>query len=254
MNAIELINLQKEFKKEAVVKNLNLNVRKGAFFGFLGPNGAGKTVTINMMVGLLKPTSGKINLLGFDIDKDEIEHKRKIGIVLDRPLFFERLTGKEYLHFVGRMYDLEKRTVESRTEELLEFFKLQGKKNKFLETYSAGMKRKISLAATLIHNPDLLILDEPFESIDAATSRLIRNNLELMVEKGATIFLTSHILEIVEKLCSEIAIINIGELIFKSSAEEIRNEIIKEGYSDLEDLFLNLVVPDKEKESLSWLE
>jgi len=253
MNAIELINLRKEFKDVVAVKNINLSVKEGTFFGFLGPNGAGKTVTIKMMVGLLKPTSGQINLFGFDVDKDEIEHKRKTGIVLDEPLFFEKLTGKEYLHFVGRMYDLDKKIAESRTEELLEFFELQDKRNKFIETYSAGMKRKISLAAALIHNPDLLILDEPFEGIDAVSSKLIRNNLELMVKKGASVFLTSHILEIIEKLCSEIAIINLGEIIFKSTAEKIRDEVSKEKYSGLEELFLSLVATGREKESLSWL-
>lgn len=254
MNAIEMINLRKEFKDQVAVSNLNIQVKKGMFFGFLGPNGAGKTTTIKMMVGLLKPSSGKVKILGYDVEEKENEFMRKIGIVLDKPLYFEKLTAKEHLLFVGKMYGLSKETVNERTEELLEYFEIQDKKDKRIETYSAGMKRKISLAAALIHDPDLLILDEPFESIDTVASIAIRNNMNLLVKKGATIFMTSHNLEIVEKLCSDIAIINKGELIFLNSAKKIREEIEQKRYSNLEELFIKLLTTGKEKESLSWLE
>ncbi len=254
MNVIELINLTKEFKNVTAVKNLNLKITKGTFFGFLGPNGAGKTTTIKMIVGLLKPTYGKIKLFGFDINKEEIEYKRRIGIVLDEPLFFDKLTAKEYLQFVGQMYSLDKKVIEVRSEELLEFFELQEKRNEFIETYSSGMKKKISLAAALIHDPDLLILDEPFEGIDVLSSNIIKKNLEQLVKKGGTIFMTSHILEIVEKLCNEIAIIDKGNLIFKCSKDKIKEEIKKRKYFDLESLFLKLIASEREKEKLSWLE
>ncbi|MGB9765634.1 MAG: ABC transporter ATP-binding protein [Candidatus Saccharicenans sp.] len=254
MNALELIDLRKEFKETIAIDNLNLKIRKGIFFGFLGPNGAGKTTTIMIIAGLLKPTSGMVRILGLDIEKDEFEYKRHIGIVLDRPLYFEKLTGKEYLSFVGIMYRLEKQLVKNRTEELLSYLEIEEKKDDLIESYSAGMKKKISLGAAIIHNPDLLILDEPFEGIDPISAKSITNALKSMVCKGTTVFMTSHNLELVEKLCDEVAIINKGKLIFQSSVEKFREEIKKGGQSNLENLYIELLAGENEKRSLSWLE
>lgn len=254
MNCLELINLRKEFKEIIAVDSLNLKIRKGIFFGFLGPNGAGKTTTIMMIAGLLKPDSGRVRILGLDIEKDETEYKRHIGIVLDRPLYFEKLTGKEYLSFVGEMYHLDKLTVKNRTEELLSYLGIGEKKDDLIESYSAGMKKKLSLGAAIIHNPDLLILDEPFEGIDPISARSITDVLKQMVYKGTTVFMTSHNLELVEKLCDEVAIINKGKLIFESSAEKIREEMKNTGQANLENLFIELLAGEKEMRSLSWLE
>lgn len=258
MNVIEINHYTKIYKRKIVaVDDLTMNVREGSFFGFIGPNGAGKTTTVNYLAGLLKKNKGELHFFGDHITDDSYEYKRKIGFVLEMPLYFKKLKGEEYLHFVGQMYDLEKRIVVSRTKELFELLELSEKKDELIETYSAGMKKKISLAAAIIHDPELLVLDEPFEGIDPVSSKIIRDNLKLMVKNGKTIFLTSHILEIVEKLCNEIAIINKGKLIFQDSTVSIRGKMKsdKNGkFLGLEDLFHRLVVPDNNKHILSWLE
>ena len=259
MNIVEIVDFTKTYKKKMIaVNNLTLRVKQGSFFGFVGPNGAGKTTTVHFIASLLKQSRGELLLFGDKITDDSFEHKRRMGFVLEKPLYIEKLTGQEYLHFVGQMYDLDKNTTEIRTTELLDILELTEKKNVYIETYSAGMKKKISLAAAMIHDPDLLILDEPFEGVDPVSSRIIRENLKLMVKKGKTIFLTSHILEVVEKLCDEIAIINKGRLIFQDSTKSIRekfkNKTGGETYAGLEDLFHHLVMSGKEKEKLSWLE
>lgn len=258
MNVIEIEHFTKIYKRSIVaVDDLTMNIREGSFFGFIGPNGAGKTTTVNYLSGLLKKTKGELYLFSEFIREHSYEYKRKIGFVLEIPLYFEKLTGEEYLQFVGQMYGMGKRIVISRTKELFEFLELSEKKNYLIDTYSAGMKKKISLAAGMIHDPELLILDEPFKGIDPVSSKIIRDNLKLMVKKGKTIFMTSHILEIVERLCDEFAIIDKGKLIFQGSTESIRKKF--EDYKDskssgLEDLFRHLVTPDNDKHILSWLE
>ena len=258
MNAIEIEQFTKIYKgKVKAVDRLDLNVRAGSFFGFVGPNGAGKSTTVNFIAGLIRRNSGTLRILGEEINDDSYEYKRKVGFVLEKPFYIEKLTAREYLTFAGRMFGLEEGLAKKRTEELVEFFELP-KDKKTIEKYSTGMKKKVSLAAALIHDPEILILDEPFEGIDAVSSELIRSMLGRMVEKGKTIFLTSHILEIVEKLCSEVAIIDKGRIILQSPIEEIRarfkDEELKRNYSSLEQLFLSLVSGDEKKDSLSWLE
>ncbi len=258
MYAIEIKGFTKIYKnKVKAVDNLDLNVPMGSFFGFVGPNGAGKSTTVNFIAGLIRKTNGALKIMGEEIVEDNYEYKRKIGFVLEKPFYIDRLTAKEYLHFAGRMLGLDKNTTEERTEELIEFFDLPADK-KLIEKFSAGMKKKVSLAAALIHDPEILILDEPFEGIDAVSSETIRSMLTKMVEKGKTIFLTSHILEIVEKLCSEVAIIDKGKVIFQSPIEDIRERFkdddLKKRYSSLEQLFLSLVSGSEKKDTLSWLE
>jgi len=259
MNVIEIREFKKIYKKGIIaVDNLSIKVKMGTFFGFIGPNGAGKTTTVNFMAGLLKQDRGELFLFGERIKYDSYEYKRRIGFVLEKPLYFEKLTGEEYLYFTGKMQDIDKKIIVSRSDELLNFFELSDNKDRLIETYSSGMKKKISLAAALIHDPDILILDEPFEGIDAVSSRVISENLKLMVKRKKTIFLTSHILEIVEKLCDEVAIINKGKLVFQSSIEFIREKVAgertKKAFSALEELFQTLIIPDKRRKTLSWLE
>ena len=258
MNIIEIKYFTKLYNRNILaVNNLNLNVKKGILFGFIGQNGAGKTTTVHFLAGLLKKTEGELHIFGERIDDNSYEYKRKVGFVLEKPLYFDKLTGEEYLHFVGQMYDLEKEFVKKRTSELFEFLEMTEKKNKRIETYSAGMKKKISFSAAIIHKPELLILDEPFEGIDPISSKIIQDNLKLMVQNGTTIFLTSHNLNLVEKLCTEVAIIHKGEIILQSTTKNIRNRIKNrmnnEKYSGLEELFLDLVSQEKETKYLSWL-
>lgn len=257
--AIETKELRRTFGDCVAVDSLDLRVESGKFFGFLGPNGAGKSTTIKMLTGLLKATSGGASILGYDIARQHVEAKKRIGVVPEELALFDRLTGPEYLTFVGRMYGMPKNDIRNRTEELLDVMDLKDRR-KLIVDYSHGMKKKLSISAALIHAPRLIFLDEPFEGIDAVASRLIKDILNQMIEKDVTIFLTSHILEIVEKLCDEIAIIHEGKLVAQGSIEELREGVavmesgsVKEK-SSLEELFLSLVGKDgAEKKSLSWL-
>ena len=238
------------------VDNLNLVVHRGTFFGFVGPNGAGKTTTVNMLTGLLRPTSGRIEILGMDFERHSIEIKRRIGVVPEGLNLYEQLTGEEYLYFVGRMYGLPRREVRNRSEELFSLMGMEEVRRRFVYEYSSGMRKKLALSAALIHDPGVLFLDEPFEGIDVLTLRTIRNILTKMVEKGRTIFLTSHILEVVERLCSEVAIIDRGKIVFTGSSHQIRERIEEMGEEPshpLEALFFQLVAKDEEEKSLSWL-
>ena len=246
--AIETIGLTRTFGQFTAVDKLDLSVPPGTFFGFLGPNGAGKSTTIKMLTGLIRISAGKARILGADVDGDPIEVKKQIGVVPEELALFDRLTGSEYLRFVGRMYGLQKNTIGSRSAELLELMSLHDDSRKLIVDYSHGMKKKLSLAAALIHDPKVLFLDEPFEGIDAIASREIKDLMHAMVDRGVTIFLTSHILEIVEKLCSEVAIIHQGRLVAEGSTRELG------GGAGLEETFLGLVGnQDAPKATLSWL-
>jgi len=259
MYAIEIKGFTKKYRRntEPAVDNISLRVPEGAFYGFVGPNGAGKSTTVNYIADLISKTEGNLKLFGREINEGDYEYKRRIGFVLEKPFYIKKLKAEEYLNFVGKMHDLEDDVLSRRIEELLHVFKLQDDRDKLIEEYSAGMKKKTSLAAALIHDPDLLILDEPFEGIDALSSRVIKDNLKTMVEKGRTIFMTSHVLEIVERLCGRVAIINKGKLVFEAEVSSIR-EMFKdkekqEKYKGLEDLFLSLVSDDEESTKFSWL-
>jgi len=246
--AIETDGLTKDFRNLRAVNTLNLRVPRGCFYGFLGPNGAGKSTTIKMLTGLLAPSAGRIRLLGMDFAADALEVKRRVGVVPEELCLFENLTGREYLIFIGRMYGLEQDLVESRTEELFTLLNLDAEDSRIAE-YSHGMKKKVALSAALIHDPQLLFLDEPFEGIDAITSRVIRETLSRMTTRGVTIFVTSHILEIVEKLCSRVGIISKGILIAEGSMDELS------AGGSLESAFIAAVSgPETETPRLSWLD
>jgi ABC-2 type transport system ATP-binding protein len=255
-HAIECRGLRREFGNSVAVDDLDLTVETGTFFGFLGPNGAGKSTTIKMLTGLLSPTAGAASILGRDVVADAIEAKKLIGVVPEESILFDRLTGPEQLRFVGRMYGMERGVIEARTEELLTLMGLDDDIGKLIVDYSHGMRKKLSICAAVIHEPRVLFLDEPFEGIDAVASQLVRSVLNQLVASGVTIFLTSHILEIVEKLCSRVAIIHQGRLVAHDTLEKL-----SEGGPDadkrarsLEDLFLFLVDGENGAQGrLSWL-
>jgi len=249
--AIETTNLTRDFGQLRAVNQLNLRVEAGRFYGFLGPNGAGKSTTIKMFTGLLAPTSGTMRLLGEDMSdpRQAVAVKRRIGVVPENLALFDNLTAREYLTFIGRMYLLPTATVRERCEELLAMMDLAGEKKKLTLEFSHGMKKKLALAAALIPNPDLLFLDEPFEGVDAVASRVLRDTLKQCVGRGATVFLTSHVLEIVEKLCTDVGIIARGTLVHQGTMEELRRA------GSLEDKFLAVVGNgEREAQKLSWLE
>lgn len=220
--AIETQVLSRAFHGFEAVSSLDLRVERGQFFGFLGPNGAGKSTTIKMLTGLLAPSSGVIRILGEDLLAHPTEVKRQIGVVPEGMALFGKLTASEYLSFVGRMYGLDQRTTQQRTAELLDFMGLADQRKKLIADYSHGMGKKLALAAAVIHAPRLLFLDEPFEGVDAIAAGTLKAMLQGMIARGATIFLTSHVLEIVERLCTHVAIINRGHLVANGSLEELR--------------------------------
>jgi ABC-2 type transport system ATP-binding protein len=220
--AISLENLTRRFGELAAVEDLNLQVAPGQFFGFLGPNGAGKSTTIKMLTGLLAPTAGQIRILGLDLGTHRVEVKRQVGVVPEHMALFGRLTGSEYLNFVGRMYGLDRQTAAQRSSDLLEFMQLVEQPRALITDYSHGMQKKLALAAAVIHGPRVLFLDEPFEGVDAIAAGTLKTMLQRMIARGATIFLTSHVLEIVERLCSHVAIIHRGHLVAHGSLEELR--------------------------------
>lgn len=246
--AIEVQNLRKLYGEKAAVDGLNLVVPRGCFFGFLGPNGAGKTTTIKMLMGLAPPTSGSISLLGLPMPERALEIKQLIGLVPDESLLFDHLTGGEFIEFVGRIYGLERTVARERSSELMELFELGGNRRKLINEYSKGMRKRVAMAAALIHRPQLYLMDEPFEGVDAVGARLMKEILLEQVRHGATIFLTSHVLEVVERLCDRVAIINEGRLVREGSMAELR-----EGSETLEDAFVRAVGVDRTAETLDWL-
>ncbi|HEV8038170.1 MAG TPA: ABC transporter ATP-binding protein [Bryobacteraceae bacterium] len=246
--AISIGNLRKVYGTKAAVDGLDLEVPRGSFFGFLGPNGAGKTTTIRMLMGLAPPTSGSIELLGLSMPEHALEVKGKIGLVPDESLLFDHLTGFEFTEFVGRMYGLTRSMARGRARELLALFELDGDVRKLIGDYSKGMRKRVAMAAALIHRPELFLLDEPFEGVDAVGARLMKEILLEQVRHGATVFLTSHVLEVVERLCDQVAIIHQGKLVLKGTMAELRT-----GSETLEDVFVRVVGAERPAESLDWL-
>lgn len=260
--AISAQNVSRNFGDFVAVDHVTFDVAPGQFFGFLGPNGAGKSTTIKILTGLLAPTSGKIQVLGEDMDRNPVSIKQQIGVVPEGMALFGRLTASEYLHFVARMYGLDQQTTQQRTQELLDFMHLANEPKKLITDFSHGMQKKLALAAAVIHAPRVLFLDEPFEGVDAVAAVTLKNMLQGMISRGATIFLTSHVLEIVERLCTHVAIISQGRLVANGSLDELRQGVAsrlpgtqREEKLTLEEIFLNVVGGSDAEESqeLSWL-
>src|SRR5579871_5078343 len=239
--AIEIQDLRKVYGAKAAVDGLTLTVPRGSFFGFLGPNGAGKSTTVRMLTGLIPPTSGSIALLGMPLAEHEMAIKRRVGLVPDESLLFDRLTGAEFLEFGGRMYGLERPVARERAGELLELFELTAQPRQLIAEYSKGMRKRVAMAASLIHRPELFLMDEPFEGVDAVGARLMKDILLDQVRHGATIFLTSHVLEVVERLCDHAAIINAGRIVAEGPMDTLRA-----GAETLEDVFVRTVGPGRD--------
>ena len=274
--AIETHQLTRYFNDFCAVSGIDLAVERGTFYGFLGPNGAGKSTTMKMLTGLLGASGGQMMVLGRNMldPHDALEAKRRMGVIPEDLALFDNLTAREYLTFVGRIHLMPRDTIRTRCDELLSILDLQDEEKKLTLEYSHGMKKKLAMAAALLPNPDLLFLDEPFEGVDAVTSRVIRDLLAGFVARGSTVFLTSHILEIVERLCTHIAIIHRGQLVAQGSLEELRAGVARAAPPPrpgeaaaspanltLEEIFLEVVGTDRAgnlaasppEQELSWL-
>ena len=247
MYEIETRNLTRNFGRLVAVNGLNLQIRKGAIFGFLGPNGAGKSTTVKMLTGLLQPTAGEALISGVSILDSPLEVKKKIGVLPEDLALFDSLTIWEHLLMCGPIYGLKRTETESRAMQLLKYLDLRDSRNVYVDQASSGMRKKCSLAMALLHNPAVLFLDEPFEGIDPVSSRNIKDLLLLLASRGATIFLTSHILEVVERLVESFAIIVDGEIVCSQTVEET----LSAGQT-IEELFLKHVRRD-EVEQLEWI-
>jgi len=255
--AVVTQNLTQIFGQKVAVDRLNLRVRTGEFFGFLGPNGAGKSTTIKMLVGLLRPTAGTVQVGGIDVWKDPIRARSIMGVLPEYLNLYERLSGREFVLFAGHMYGVPEREVQKRTDELLNVFGLASDADKLVVDYSVGMRKKVALAAAIIHRPQVLFLDEPFEGVDPVSSRVVRDILHELTQRGTTIFFSSHIMEVVERLCTRIGIINQGILVAEGTIQELRERAQgTTGNKDatLEDIFLNVIGVQNESHNLSWLE
>lgn len=255
---VETVDLTKRFGAKLAVDNLQMAVLEGEFFGFLGPNGAGKTTTINMLAGLLRPTSGTARIGGVDVWRHPLETKRKIGVLPEGLNLYQRLTAREFIQFVGTMYGVPADEVAERTAELMDLMDLTRDADKLIVDFSQGMRKKTALAAALIHAPQVLFLDEPFEGIDAVSVRAIRNVLQRLRSRGTTIFFSSHILEIVERLCTRVAVIADGRLVAEGTMAELRRQAQRGDDATLEEIFLQAIGADSDEmrdgPKLSWLD
>ena len=253
--AVATWQLTRTFGQKIAVNNVNLQVKRGEFFGFLGPNGAGKSTTIKMLTGLMRPSAGNAYVAGIDVWQDPLKVRSLMGVLPEYLNLYERLSGREYIQFSGRMYGVPDGDIKRRTEELLAILDLTNDANKLIVDYSVGMRKKTALAAAIIHRPQVLFLDEPFEGIDPVSSRVVRNILKDLTQHGTTIFFSSHIMEVVEKMCTRVGIINQGYLVAEGTIQELRERASGEGRdATLEDVFLNVVGAVQENHNLSWLD
>ncbi|MEN1968669.1 ABC transporter ATP-binding protein [Lentibacillus sp. N15] len=239
VRAIKLTELTKAYGKQEAVHSLNLDVKKGELFGFLGPNGAGKTTTIKMMTGLLEPTSGTVVIGGINIWKSPIKAKKRIAYVPDQPNLYPKLTGWDYLQFIASVFRIPNDRFQSRAKELLHIFSLTDRADELIEGYSHGMKQKIAICGALVHEPDVVFLDEPTVGLDPKSARDLKDLLRQLCDTGTTVFMSTHILEIAEQMCDRVGIILDGTIIAMGTMEELRKH---EGNTNqsLEDIFLEL--------------
>ncbi len=243
---IEIYNLTKKFDGIIAVDNLNLSIRQGEFFGFIGPNGAGKTTTIKMLTGLLRPTEGNVKICGYTVSdaKDKTPEaniaKSLEGFIPDSPFLYEKLTGREFIEFIAGLYSVPKDIAMQRMNEYFSLFSISDVANTLIESYSHGMKQKVVMTAALIHNPKVLVVDEPMVGLDPKSVRIVKDLLKNKSKEGTTIFLSTHTLEIAEELCDRIGIIQKGKLIACGTIHELRHLAITEGGSKLEEIFLRL--------------
>lgn len=251
--AVQLEGLHKKYGNAAAVHSLDLAIPKGELFGFLGPNGAGKTTTIKMMTGLLEPTDGHVEICGIDIWESPIKAKKKLAYVPDQPNLYPKLTGWEFLRFMGSVFRMPNDEFMRRANELLRMFKLEERANELIEGYSHGMKQKIALCGALIHEPEVLFLDEPTVGLDPGSARQLKVLLRRICDQGTTVFLSTHILEIAERMCDRVGIINEGRLMALGTMDEFRS---REGnqQASLEDIFLELTGGEDSQELIRVLD
>ena len=252
-SAIAVEGLTKTFRRQTAVDRVSFEVARGRFFGFLGPNGAGKSTTIKMLTGLLRPTSGDAVIEGVRLSADLLGVKRKIGVVTEELALYERLSGEEHLLFAARMHGLPRSEARRRTEELLEFLSLADERGKLVVEYSQGMRKKLALACALVHAPQVLFLDEPLNGIDPVSGRVVSDLLRRLTARGVTLFFTSHVLDVVERLCDEVAVIDRGRIVAQGSHDAIRAQREMGQDASLEDVFLKLVQADVRREDLTWI-
>lgn len=249
---IETSGLTKNYGGQVAVKGLTLSVKPGEVFGFLGPNGAGKSTTIRMLSGLLRPTSGIAKVAGYDVAEEPVEMKKRIGYLAEEPFLYEKLTGWEFLRFIGDLYGMERGAVQAEAEHLFDLFDLKMKAKEIIESYSHGMRQKLALSGTLIHDPEVLFLDEPTTGLDPRSARIVKELLVSLAQRGRTVFLSTHVLEIAEHMCDRAGIIKEGELIAVGSLSELRRKA-KAGEASLEDIFLTLTGGPEMSELAAYL-
>lgn len=249
---IEISNLTKRYGNITAVSDLNLTIPSGQFFGFLGPNGAGKTTTIKTLVGLLKPSSGTVKVEGFDVQKQPIQAKQVVGFIPDKPFIYEKLTGREFLQFNAGLYQVAPNEIESRIAQLLDTFELSDWGNELVESFSHGMRQKLVMSAALIHQPKVIVVDEPMVGLDPKGARMVKKIFREICTQGTTIFMSTHTLEIAEQMCDKIAIIQKGQIIAEGTIDELRR-LAKSSLSSLEDIFLELTGGHDMKEVIEFL-
>jgi ABC-2 type transport system ATP-binding protein len=237
---IELDNVTKDFGTTVAVDSLTLHVAKGEIYGFIGPNGAGKTTTIRLMGGIIEPTSGRIRIGGIDMRKDPVAAKKIIGFVPDHPFLYEKLTGSEFMKFIGDLYGVERKAITSGAERLLNQFSLFDWRHEIIEAYSHGMKQRLVIAAALLHEPEVLIIDEPMVGLDPAAVKMVKDIFRTLAAHQVTIFVSTHTLGIAEDLCDRIGVIHKGKLLAQGTMAELNNAA-KTGKAGLEEVFLTLV-------------
>ncbi len=236
---IKIDHVTKEFGDTVAVNDLNLEIDKGEFFGFLGQNGAGKTTTIKMVTGLLRPTKGRLFVNGLDVQKHPVEVKHKIGYVPDNPYLYEKLTGREFLRFVGGLFEMDEAKQEERIDWLLDMFQMQNVADKRSEEYSHGMRQKIVMSSAIMHEPDIIIIDEPMVGLDPQSARLLKDILKKLSKRGTTVMMSTHSLPVAEELCDRIGIIKEGKLIALGTLDELQ-AMATSHHETLEELFLEL--------------
>lgn len=236
---IRLEGLTKAYGSFVAVDHIDLEVPRGELFGFLGPNGAGKTTTLRMIAGILRPTAGRIWLGGDDLLEEPMAAKRRLGFIPDRPFVYEKLTGAEFLRFVAGLYGQDGAVVERRIDELLELFELSVWKDELVESYSHGMRQKLIISSALIHRPEYIVVDEPMVGLDPKAARLLKDIFRHFVERGGTVLMSTHTLEVAEAMCDRIAIIQNGKIVARGTVDEMRRQTAA-GDASLEELFLRL--------------
>ncbi len=255
---IQTINITKHYGPKTAVNQLNLDIQPGELFGFLGPNGAGKTTTIRMLVGLLRPSSGTAVVAGHDVEQEPMAVKRAIGYLAQTPLLYQKLTGREFLRFLGGLHGLREDRIQEQSQRLLSLVDMLEQADDLIESYSGGMRHKIGLCGALLHQPQVLILDEPLAGLDPYSARRIKDLLKAYCRQGHTVFLSTHILEIAERLCDRVGILNQGRLIAVGTIVELKalahqNGMVIDSNLTLEDLFLQLTGGEKMSEMVKLL-